>query len=360
LALLQVRAAAFGQRSLVLPPGVVRPSQFVVGRSILRPRTTTFGSVNDLVRITAGDVSRSAYAKFGAFARYWQASRSSRAGKAFEALIAFQENERLRLLGRGERILVTEVEGAAQDAADLLHVSSAGQIAGRSQAKLGWRAALAALENPKYAGLSIVTSRDSLSIIEVRLAAAKASSLRRGVPLAASWMDVDLAIRDGRLMSKLPSGAGLPTRVAAEAAAERAALESWKQVGRLSRQGFWATGGRVVGRTLVVVDYGYLGYRTYEDVSRYRSGDIGGGYLAYRGSLRVAQAYVTYVAIVDPEPFTKFTAAAGAIVLTVIDEASDHVYEQRRQAFLQILRQLDRNEQYHAVRLQLQKEARAE
>src|SRR5215207_5826959 len=139
LVLLQARTALPGQ-SLVRPLSAGPAPGAVVGRSVLLPRTTSITKLDDLVRAGSGNVSPTAYARFKTFPAYWRAAESSWAGKAFEALVAFDENERMSVLGRTERVLVTSVEGAPWDPADLWLVSG-DRIVGKSQAKLGWRAA---------------------------------------------------------------------------------------------------------------------------------------------------------------------------------------------------------------------------
>src|SRR4051794_751093 len=97
LALLTDRSTLTGQ-SLVRPPSAAPAPGISVGRSVLRPRTTPITRLDDLARAATGNVSPAAYARFKTFTAYWRAAEPSWTGKAFEALLAFEENERLRLL----------------------------------------------------------------------------------------------------------------------------------------------------------------------------------------------------------------------------------------------------------------------
>lgn len=162
---------------------------FAVSQSLVNPKTPTL-SFQDLVDLSAGKPSLSKYARYGGdFDRYWQAGSSQRTGKTFEAMVAYQDNHPIlwkRLLraarGNKDRIVVTAAEGAGGHPADLLKIDKHGIVQEQYQAKLGWKAAVKALREPKYAGMSILTSEDALEIIQRKLFQKEQAALSRGVP----------------------------------------------------------------------------------------------------------------------------------------------------------------------------------
>jgi hypothetical protein len=111
---------------------------------------------------------------------------------------------------------------------------------------------------------------------------------------------------------------------------------------------------------LVVVDIAGTAYAEFQDVQRFRAGEIGEGYLAFKSSLRVTQLSLAYYAATSPEPFTKVAAGVAAAVLVVVDIASDPLYElvfeKRRTAVQAVLASVDREERYRAARSSLVQE----
>lgn len=116
---------------------------------------------------------------------------------------------------------------------------------------------------------------------------------------------------------------------------------------------------RVAGKALIVVDVAAVGYSMYVDVGRYRSGEIGGGFLAFKAGLRTGQLGLTMYAVLtpDPTPVTRAVALATAGTLVVIDIASDPIYNafyrRRAEAARQILQKAEFNERAHVARAQV-------
>ncbi len=175
--------------SIVYPASSVlnqSADRFAVGQSLVNSKTPTL-SLQELVDRVAGKPSRSAYIKYGGdLASYWETASAQRAGKTFEAMIAYRDNhpglwKRLLRAARGnkDRIVVTAAEGASGHPADLLKIDKHGVIVHQYQLKLGWQETVKALQkDSKYAGMSILTTQDSLEIIQKKLLQAEQAAQR--------------------------------------------------------------------------------------------------------------------------------------------------------------------------------------
>jgi len=337
---------------------LVHPDPFAVGRSVIHPQTP-FMSLEQIVNRTAGRVSERAFQRYRTFSSYWQVSGSQRTGKALEALIAFLDNERWIAAGSRERSLVTAAEGGSHHGADLVRLGRTSEIVGHYQVKLGWQQAVNALRDPRYEGMFILTTQDSLDVIERQLLRCEQSALRRGHPLGEPWCTVRRALEEGRLLRTTPAGASLPSRAMAELLARDAAQQCWEELQASASQSGRMAGrwGRIVnagGRLLIVADTAGSIYFTYQDVGRYQAGEIGPGYLSLKLGIRGAQQGFAYYALFTPEPSTKLLATTVVVVLVAVDVGSEWVHElalgAERRTTQRILETIDREERYHAVR----------
>jgi hypothetical protein len=318
---------------------------FAVGRSLVAPNTLKLRGLKEYMRATGDGVTLKAFSAYGAsFSKYWGVTRKSRSGKAFEAIVASRESLRLARTGDARRLIVTAAEGGRAHPADLLLRSADSAIARQYQLKLGAKAGAMAVTKEKYAGMTILLPRDQMKLVARKLAEAEAKAARRGLPLAPRWRAVKEAIEEGRLTSRLPSGTLAPSRRTIERFAKWHTGKIWKGMDRV---GTW------VGRGMLVVDVAEAGYTTYSDIQRYRAGEIGGEYLAARGSLRTVQVGLGIYAAVTPDPFSKAAAAVGIVVIIVSTEVIDSVHEARRAAADRLIADIDRTEQYRSVQRSL-------
>lgn len=185
-------------------------------------------TIDDLIASTAGDVRADKLAKYsGDFSEYWSAARSSLEGKTIEAVAAYTVNGRFRATGNGVRLIPTTLLRQPAHPADLIVVSANGIEIGRVQAKLGAGQVIAALDDPKYEVMDILTTQDTYDELRSRLHKASAKATQRGVPLKPSLRRLERAIDSGRLWSKLPCGAPLPERAFVNAAAKGHFSERW-------------------------------------------------------------------------------------------------------------------------------------
>ena len=135
-------ALATGQ---VIPTGVIPPSK-----------------LDDLLTATVGRVRPEMVSKHGNFEAYWKAARSSREGKAFEAIVSDTVNRRNLATGVGRRLYTSASLGFPTSACDLVEVDEAGRVLRRIQLKLGLQGTLDALTDAKYAGMDILTDQDTV------------------------------------------------------------------------------------------------------------------------------------------------------------------------------------------------------
>jgi hypothetical protein len=204
---------------------------FKVGEIVTNPKTTTY-SQQALINRTAGQPSVKAYNDFqGNLEAYHNTVRNGRNGKVMEAVFAHSENSRFAATGSGNRILVTAAEGMPAHAADLVLVDKNGRVLNQIQSKTGksgWKEARKALVDPKYKGMSILTDQDSLNTIRKELLKAETTAARRGLPLAKEWKAVKDGLNSGRLLSRTPSGAPLPTLAHVEKQSVQALKKAWQ------------------------------------------------------------------------------------------------------------------------------------
>ena len=170
-------------------------------------------TLTELVAATAGDVRPDKVAKYGGnFAAYWQAASSGLGGKVFEAVVADTCNARFRALGDARRLVPTAFLGDPKNAADLHCIERSGAVARLIQAKLGANEILAALDDPKYASMDLLTCQESFDELQRQLQKEVATASRRGRPVKAIFQLLADAIDSGRLWRGLPCGAPLPER----------------------------------------------------------------------------------------------------------------------------------------------------
>jgi hypothetical protein len=204
-----------------------KPISFEVGEIVANPKTTTYGQ-QALINRTAGQPSVEAYKKYqGNMKAYHKVTRHTRNGKVMEAVFAHSENSRFAATGSGNRWLVTAVEGYPADPADLWMVDKNNRVLNQIQSKTGWNNARKALLDPKYKGMSILTDQDSLKTIRLELLKAETKAARRGLPLAKEWKAVKDGLKSGRLLSRTPTGAPLPTLAHVEKQNVQALKEKW-------------------------------------------------------------------------------------------------------------------------------------
>lgn len=347
LALLLSSVGPAQARSLIAPTAapVDLMDRFAAGRSLVAPRTTSLGGLKEYLQATGDGVTRRSFIKYGRdFEKYWAASRTGRSGKAFEAIVASFENRRLVRMGDARRLIVTAAEGAKTHPADLLIRAADSTVSERLQLKLGWKAAANAITEEKYAGMKVLLPRDQMHLLARELTKAEAKAVRRGLPLAAKWMAVKDAVEEGRLAGTLPSGTLTPTRRTIDRLARWHTQKLWN---RMDMVGRWA------GRSILVLDIAEAGYQTYSDINRFRAGEIGGAYLAARGSMRGVQVGLGIYAAVTPEPFSKTAAAAAILVIVVSSEITDRVHDARCQEANKLIERIDRDEKFRAVQRHL-------
>jgi hypothetical protein len=359
-----VRTSIATTQSLLFQDG------FVIGQTLVGPKTLT-SSLAELVDLTAGKASLDAYRRYGGdFSKYWQAIEKQRAGKTFEALWAYKENERLDKLGRQERWVVTAAEGAPHSAADLVLIDGERRVFGQSQFKLGWKAARDAISDAKYTGMSIVTTQESLDVIEKELSKAVITSTRRGVPLPENWRLVQETLAKGRLVRSSTTGAPPLTTEEILGVARATAGRRWLvladqepalagiSVALPQKLRSLTKAGKAIGKVLIVADVAATAVWTYQDVQRYNCGEMGANYLAFKAGVRGSGLALTYYAVTSPEPTTKIVAAALALALVTVDSVSDSIYEARMGAARQLLDSIQLSERYHSARRQLLHESR--
>ena len=329
-----------------------------------RQLTLQAKTMRDLVERTA-PISRDAVLKYPNWHEYLKASnmRNQLAGKTLEAVFARRTNVQRARIGIPDRMLVTAVEGFPAHPADLVDVSADGTILRKYQVKWGWWRTVKALQDPKYKGMGILTRRESFTRIEQELQFAEAKAARRSLALSEEWQVVRNAIDSGRLPGswegkKLPSGEVVEeydrslVKKTFAAGSKRTAPRATSRFGQVLRKS-----GKVFGTALIVVEVAGTAYFEYVDLSRYRSGKIGGGYLAFKSTLRASQLSLTAYAVCTPEPSSRLLAGVVVVVLVVVDVASDpvyqYVYQRRQDAAAKVLGSVKREERYHAARKQL-------
>jgi hypothetical protein len=191
---------------------------------------------------------------------------------------------------------VTAAEGDPAHPADLLKIDQHGRIVQRYQAKLGSQAVMSALQDPKYDGMLILTPQDTLDKIHRDLLQAEQAGQRRGVPLSNKWAAVKQALDESRLPSRTPNGSRLPTRAEVMTQGKRTLVQPWQDMAAAGQTPQYSAPGLTTlarlrhgtAKALIVTSVAINVYFTYHDVQRFQAGEIGGGYLALKTSLRSA------------------------------------------------------------------------
>lgn len=324
-------------------------------------RTVQAKSLRELIQ-WAAPVAKDAPLRYGDFASYWAAANRTRqrSGKAFEAVLAWRANASTVKERLGTKMLVTAVEGFPTANSDLVRIGPNGEVLARFQAKLNMdlRRAYKYLTDPRYAGHTLVTTRESYEHVLAELQRKEINAVRRGIALDLKWQTVRDAIDNGR-MPDTWAGKPLPSRAGLGKLAEKAAREEFADRAaafRPSPQRLFrlAAGEQVLAKGLYIIDVATTGYLEYRDVDRYLRGEIGGGRLAVKSGIRVVQLDLAAYSLMSPEPVSKTATAVVVVVILAVDVATDVFYErserQQEEAARKILAAIDRSERYHAVR----------
>jgi hypothetical protein len=323
-------------------------------------KTLSKETLGELIQSTA-PVSREAPRQYPNFASYWRMANGNgqRTGKAFEAVLAWRAN---RVLSNGESMLVTAVEGFPSDPIDLVRVSAKGEVLQRYQAKLrlSLKSASKHLADPRYTGKTLVTTREPMERVLRELKAEIEKAARRGTTLAPKYQQVADALENGHL-AKTWFGKDLPNLKGLDHLAKKQTRklfnEHGSQIASASgrKAGASAAAKKLVGHAFVVLDLGEMGYVSYRDARRYSRGEIGGDYLAVKGTIRTGQVGIVIALLLNPEPFV---TKAASVVLIVADAGYEayydgHVQRVRQEATRRMLEAIDRDERFYNVRREL-------
>ncbi|MGL6195763.1 MAG: hypothetical protein ACRC2T_13185 [Thermoguttaceae bacterium] len=184
----------------------VSGDRFVVGDILTKSEfyTAKTITVQELYKKTIGEVSEKSKRKYKTVQDYVTArGEPSLAGKAFEALTVQQHNDTATKNGSKKLLVSTASLNRPTDAADLLLVSESGEILGVYQLKAGRTAAVEAVSDPKYNGMTVVTHPERLAVLQKDLDKNKAGKLVRLKPLSPYWSKIDEAISSGKLTSEI-------------------------------------------------------------------------------------------------------------------------------------------------------------
>jgi len=340
----EFREHLFRQSRLSLSPSIA-------GRS----RSLQAASLPQLIEWTA-PVSKSAPSHYGNdFLTYWKASNThgQRSGKTLEAVLAWRANQHHLRQGIPTRFLVTAAEGFHSHAADLVEIGADGAEVSRFQLKLrlNLRSASRYLADPRYEGMTLLTTREGHARVGKELAAKEVNALRRGIDLDPKWQLVRDALSSDRLPNKF-AARRLPTLRGVDRYAYKSARAQF--IAHAS-QGVTkgSTISRIGGRTFLVADLTLTAYLQNKDYWRFNAGEIDGGYFAAKSSLRLLQAGLATYSLFSPEPFSKGLTAAMAVVLIGADVGLEVVQHRRENAARAILNDIDREERFQAARAHL-------
>lgn len=351
---------------------IVQAPSFQIGSFVRNPRTLEIRDLTTLFHKATGGVRQKSTLKhIGDFESYWKASFTGRSGKAFEAYEVYRANRKLARLGRSERFVITAVEGSPHHAADVVLIDGTGKITKQFQHKLGVRAALNAIKDPKYAGMTIVTPRNSLSRIrrDLKEAIRRAASSEKGLP--PKWQHIQNALAEGRLTDEMLPGLQVWSRKQIERIAKCftkpmfTAVE--KQMPRTSRLTMAVSRGisrvglragsatlKIAGKVMGPADLMFVGYQTHLDWQRFSNGEIGEGTLATKFTLRGAEVAVA-ILLLSPDPGTKviLVGITASLLLTGADASLDAAIDARNARVQQLLENINRDERFDAVKEQL-------
>jgi hypothetical protein len=194
--------------AFILIPDIIfarSTNAFLVGEKVKSRKTLTLNK-RDIYGKTLGKPSQKAVSKAGGDPDKYLKMRgnNSVAGKAFEARSGIRVNNFLKRTNSKYRILITSVEGLPNDVSDLIRIDAeTRKVSMRYQLKFGWRAAKAAINNPRYAEMSIVTPPDALKIIKKELAKRKYKAAFSGRLLDTNWRKLEQAVDNGVLTDRI-------------------------------------------------------------------------------------------------------------------------------------------------------------
>jgi hypothetical protein len=334
----------------------------IIGNFVITRKTLSKETLGELIQ-SAAPVSREAPRKYPNFASYWRMANGNgqRTGKAFEAVLAWRAN---RVLSNGESMLVTAVEGFPTDPIDLVKVSAKGEVSQRYQAKLrlSLNTASKHLGDSRYTGKTLVTTRESMERIlrDLKLETEKAA--RRGTTLAPKYQRVADALQNGHI-AKTWFGRDLPALKGLDQFAKKETRKLFDEHGYQIASASGRKGGvsaaakNLAGHAFAVLDLGGVVYDFYRDARRYSRGEIGGDYLAVKGTIRTGHASIVVALLLNPEPFV---TKATSVVLIVADAGYEmyyngYVQRVRQEATRRMLEAIDRDQRvYNAQRELLQ------
>jgi len=178
---------------------------------------------------TVGKITPNMLDKYPNFEEYWKLGRAKNApGKAFEWLIAKQDNTRFTVTNDRYAIRITAADGYPSAPHDLELVDrSTGKILKMIQCKMGFGKAEEALTDTKYAGMDILTTEESYKALELKSLKAVQKAARRILPLNYKDQVLADAIKSGRLMKSTPSGLPLPQYQEVENVAKAGVKQQW-------------------------------------------------------------------------------------------------------------------------------------
>jgi hypothetical protein len=342
--------------------------------ALLKDPVTPDLAYRELLKRTAGRVREGAVRKYQDFATYLDSNLSGRAGLVFEASEAYRANRLLKQAGSEARIIVTAVEGARDDAADLvLWVNN--RVKQRFQLKAGGKAAWDALGDSRYAELTIVTHPEELEWLRRESNKQKLANK----PLSGRYARLDEALKSGRLTDEIVPGQKVLSRRSTDQKTVNLLSRQWDEVAagidhlaqsRLTtplvkaslRATKFATkaGARLIdiGTSFAAgADFVFAGYGYYDTISRYRAGQLDhdlmvGKMVVHTGEMGVGTVGV--ILLFFPEP-TGATKVAGVVVIGVsvafggADISLDMIAAARTKARQQLLMKIDREQRYQVV-----------
>lgn len=188
------------------------PDPLAVGKRLRDPQRLTTMTLDELMLLTTGDVSDQAIKKHLDFESYYKANRTSREGKALEAIAAYTVNRRQNALGNNRRWVTTASLKSPGHPADILELDTTGKIKRQIQAGTGHQNVLQKLTDSRYGEMAILTDQDTYSSLQEELKKRIAKSNVTGKPLSPAYATLRSAMESDRLMPQLPCGAPLPLR----------------------------------------------------------------------------------------------------------------------------------------------------
>ena len=299
-------------------------------------------SYDRMVR-TAGKVRYKAFIEYqGVFNKYLEASIKTRAGKVYEEMFATAMNNAVKGKANSSIFVPTAAIKSPQNPIEVLKLNSNGEITGKCQLKLSGNEARKALNNPKYLGQTIVVPNDQIDRLNYQLLKRKTNAATRGIPLPNEWVTLEDALNSGRL-----AGFSNTNKVQFEtvkflknqwgnfplqdgrnndkAVVQTVFYAEKSEVKWMSESVNKLTKLRALGKCIVVTDYAFIGLAFAGDISNYWDNELDGGIFAGKTSLKAAQLYLGYIALADPEPFSKTASIALLFALTAADFGLDAV-----------------------------------